>query len=238
MNQKMLVIYFLTLSTIGATLIVIVNWLSPLNVYTIHIFDKIVVALAFILSCLFGITLAFWPKWIKRLINKEGHDILEKDPETKKRKHQGHHPDCEPFKNHTIKIKNKILCTGCTGLAIGSIVSILLMGAYISLPLPNGLPLTGLNILIMLGLALVFQNYIETVSTTRNVLLHLISNIFLIIGFFFVVIGIFQLTGRITYGIFGVIISFLFLDTRIQLSLWRHAKICKDCSENCKVYFN
>ena len=155
-------------------------------------------------------------------------------PRTKLRRRQGHHPDCERFESHTIKIKDKVLCAGCTGLALGSIVSIFLMGVYILLP--NEIPPTILHISIMPGMFLIALNYIETVIPTRKTLLHLISNIFLVIGFFFVVIGIFQSAGSVIYGIFGILMSFLWLDTRIRLSSWRHARICEDCGETCKVY--
>ena len=234
MNQKMLVIYYLTLSTIGAALILVVSRFSSSDTNTIHLFDRIVVGVVFISSCVFGISLAVRPNWIKRFIERESHDAKKRKLRTKLRGRQGHHPDCERFESHTIKIKDKVLCAGCTGLALGSIVSILLMGVYILLP--NEIPPTLVNISIMPGLVLIALNCIETVIPTRNTLLHLISNLFLVIGFFFVVMGIFQSTGSMIYGIFGVLISFLWLDTRIRLSGWRHARICKDCNETCKVY--
>lgn len=218
----------------GAALIIMVHRLSPSDMNTVHVFDKIVVGGAFILSCVFGISLAVKPNWVKGFTERESHDVKKQQPLTKTRKRKGHHPDCGQFGSHTIKIKDEILCAGCTGLALGSIVSILLMGVYILLP--NEIPPTILHILIMLGMVLIALNYIETVIPIRNTLLHLILNLFLVIGFFFVVISIFQSAGSIIYGIFGVLMSFLWLDTRIRLSGWQHAKVCKDCSEICKVY--
>jgi hypothetical protein len=234
LNQRMLVIYYLTLSTTGAALILIVSRFSSSDTNTIHFFDRIFVGVAFILSCVFGISLAVRPNWIKRFTERESHGVRKKRPRTKMRGRHGHHPDCEQFESHTIRLKNKILCAGCTGLALGSIISIFLMGVYILLP--NEIPPTIFHISIMPGMILIALNYIETVIPTRNTILHLFSNIFLVIGFFFVVIGIFQSTGSMIYGISGVLISFLWLDTRIQLSGWRHTSICKDCGETCKVY--
>nr|QNO50634.1 hypothetical protein PPJMCGDE_00005 [Methanosarcinales archaeon ANME-2c ERB4] len=234
MNQKMLVIYYLTLSTIGAALILVVSRFSSSDTNTIHLFDRIVVGVVFISSCVFGISLAVRPNWIKRFTERKSHDMKKQQPQTKLRGRQGHHPDCERFERHTIKLKDKVLCAGCTGLALGSIASIFLMGVYILLS--NEIPPIVFNISIMLGMILIALNYIETVIPTRKTLLHLISNIFLVIGFFFVVVGIFQSTGSVICGIFGVLISFLWLDTRIRLSSWQHTMICKDCSETCKVY--
>jgi uncharacterized protein YacL len=220
--------------TIGAALILVVSRFSSSDTNTIHLFDRIIVGVVFISSCVFGISLAVRPNWIKRFTERESHDMKKQQPRTNLRGRQGHHPDCERFESHTIKIQDKVLCAGCTGLALGSIVSIFLMGVYILLP--NEIPPTILHISIMLGMIFIALNYIETMIPTRKTLLHLISNIFLVIGFFFVVIRIFQSTGSLIYGIFGVLISFLWLDTSIRLSGWRHTSICKDCGETCKVY--
>lgn len=231
----MLVIYYLTLSTIGAALILIVARFSSSDTNnTIHLLDRMVVGVVFISSCVLGISLALRPNWIKRFTERESHDTKKQQPQTKLRGRLGHHPDCERFESHTIRIQDEVLCAGCTGLALGSIVSIFLMGVYILLP--DEIPPTILHISIMPGMILIALNYIETVIPTRNTILHLFSNIFLVIGFFFVVVGIFQSTGSMIYGIFGVLIAFLWLDTRIQLSGWRHTRICKDCGETCKVY--
>jgi Na+-driven multidrug efflux pump len=234
LNQKTIAIYYLTLSTIGAALILVVSRFSSSDTNTIHFFDRMVVGVVFISSCVLGISLAVRPNWIKRFTERESHDAKKQQPRTKLRGRQGHHPDCERFESHTIKMKDKVLCAGCTGLALGSIISIFLMGVYILLP--NEIPPTVVDISIMSGMFLIALNYIETVIPIRNTLLHLFSNIFLVIGFFFVVMGIFQSAGSMIYGIFGVLTSFLWLDTRIRLSSWHHTRICKDCGETCKVY--
>jgi len=94
-----------------------------------------------------------------------------------------------------------------------------------------------LKILILLGFVFIILNYTEILMPTRNAFVHVISNAFLVMGFFFIVMGVFELTGSVVAGVVGVIISFLWLDTRIQLSKWRHAVICKNCADSCKAYY-
>lgn len=230
----MRVMNYLILSIAGAVLIAAASLLGSSNINNIQIFDKLIVGGAFIASCVFGISFAVRPNWLKRLTKRESRDVNEKQAYAAVRKRQGHHPDCVHFKSHTIIIKNKIFCAGCMGLAIGSIISIFFMIAYIVLN--NEIAPNIILIFIFMGMILVGVNYIETAIPVRNTTVHIILNIFLVIGFFFVVAGIFQLTGSIIYGMFGIIISFLWLDARIQLSHVRHANICKNCSESCKVY--
>jgi hypothetical protein len=37
-------------------------------------------------------------------------------------------------------------------------------------------------------------------------------------------------------GLVGIIICFLWLDTRIQLSRWNHLKTCRRCPKACKSF--
>ena len=130
---------------------------------------------------------------------------------------------------------DKVLCAGCLGLASGSIVSIILTIAYIAI-MPNETIQGVFQGFIVMGIALIALNFIEIAVPQRNAHMHVVFNGLLVAGFFLVVIGTYELTGRIAYGILAIILSFLWLDTRIHLSNWRHSVICRDCSEMCKVY--
>jgi hypothetical protein len=193
--------------------------------------ERLVVGGVFMGSCALGISLAIWPGWFR----KSGRgDHGSRGDTTGGRGRLGHHPDCESFQSHVLKMKAGALCAGCTGLALGSFVSILLTGAYLVRPLD--LQSATLHALIALGIVLVVVSFIEIAAPARNVLVHVTANALLVVGFFSLVIGTFQLTGSLAYGLLGVVISFLLLDTRIQLSSWRHSRMCADCRESCKSY--
>jgi hypothetical protein len=227
-------IYYIILSITAAVLLLILTFLSPLNTTAIGIYDKLLVSGIFITSCIFGISLALYPRWFRRL-NKHTtpHSNNKKSKQTA-RKYKGHHPDCSNFHNHTIVTKNKILCAGCLGLSIGSIVSIVLTIIYLSITREK--TVTGFYYIIVIGLIIIGLAYVEIMLPIRHAAVHTISNIFLVLSFLLVTISLFEITGNKIYGILGVIISFLFLDTRIQLSNWKHARICESCSETCKMY--
>jgi hypothetical protein len=230
LNKKNPVTYYLILSASGAALIMLLSLSGSPNIKTIQMSDKLVIGIAFILSCMSGICVAIKPNLTKRLPKRSSHD---RQP-IQTIELRGHHPECEHFKSHIIKIRDKILCPGCSGLAMGSIISITLMSFYIVFL--KEIPQAILPILIILGIVLIAFSYIEIVIPTRKTYLHLISNIFLVISFLLIIIGIFHLTGSVIYGLFAVLISFLWLDTRIQLSNWHHSRVCKNCSETCKVF--
>ena len=145
-----------------------------------------------------------------------------------------HHPVCNKFRSHTIQINGMIHCAGCTGLACGASISILLMCLYFVMP--KRIPTFFFFSFIVIGLILIFSNFVQIIFHHKNAKLHLFSNILLVIGFFLIVSGMFQLTGRTIFGILGIMISFLWLDTRILLSKLQHTRLCKDCSNTCKIY--
>lgn len=53
---------------------------------------------------------------------------------------------------------------------------------------------------------------------------------------FLITISIGEITGNMVYGIFSVLLCFLWLDTRIRLSKWNHHRTCTFCPETCKYY--
>jgi hypothetical protein len=57
-------------------------------------------------------------------------------------------------------------------------------------------------------------------------------------GFYFIIIGTLEYTGDTISGLIAVVISFLLLDTRIQISNWKHVITCKLCKNECKVYID
>jgi hypothetical protein len=225
LNQKKRVIYYLIFSMLGAALLIVASAIHYSDNNVIHMYDKLVVGGAFIISCIFGIYAAVKPD---RMYPKRG------DSQQSQIAMRGHHPDCEDFTDHVIKIKSTILCPGCSGLALGCVISILLMCSYIVYPLE--LQQIHSYILVFLGILFIVLNYGEMLIPARIPYFHLISNIFLVISFFLIILGILHLTGNMVYGLLAVLMSYLWLDTRIQLSVWRHSLVCQNCNESCKIY--
>jgi hypothetical protein len=195
----------------------------------INNFERMVIALLFIFICIIGILFAFFPGWHNR---KKRHKNNNKNNKTLK-KRKGHHPNCEGFSNHVIKIKNKTYCAGCIGLAIGSLISVFLMILYLMIIKVNS---EILYFFTPIGLLIIFFTYLEILIQKSLVFFHIFFNILLVISFFLITISIFEKTGSIFFGMISILLSFLFLDTRILLSSYKHSLICKNCNEECKMY--
>ena len=200
--------------------------------------DRALIGAGYIGSCVVGAFLALRPNWT---YNKKWHGeapVPPKEPEdapsTPSRRRIGHHPDCEPFEGHRVEVGHK-RCAGCTGLAIGAGVTSLMMLTYILAPDLLLLPDTAPYILII-GFILVALGLSATMVDIRSGIAHAMMGVVLMTGFFLVVASTLEATGDPAYGGISLVLCFLWLDTRIALSKWNHARICKACPEDCKAY--
>jgi hypothetical protein len=233
LNQIRSVSVYLIFSFLATVLIGILVITSPSDTPTITISEKGVIAGVFITSCVVGISFTFYPNWIRRYYpqkkNREKNTIKEV-----KRLFQGHHPDCDIFQNHRIQWKHKTWCGGCLGLLIGLNVSIMLMILYLIIDFKQ--PKMISYLLFIIGLFILILVYFEIVYRKRHSLLHVFFNSLLPLSFFIITIAVVGLTGIVVYGFFTILLCFLWLDTRIQLSKWRHTLLCTYCTESCKMY--
>jgi hypothetical protein len=195
--------------------------------------ERLLVGSLFIIISLGGIYSAFRPGRLKRLFQKPD---IKKIPNRTKSKISlaGHHPECKPFKNHSFQYKNTEFCTGCYGLAVGSIIAIITIGIYIFSNMTLAIEYS--IILLSTGFTFIVINYIETLWYHNTILFHLVSNVLLITGFLLIVISTTEITGEASYGIIAIVFSVLWLDVRIHLSQYKHQRICQLCPNNC-VYF-
>jgi len=230
LKYKKNVYYYFVLSIVAAIIILSLTLFESTDPDYFGIYDKYFVAVFIILIYILGFSLAIYPRWYKknkRVINKKKQvgNII--------RNRKGHHPDCEQFKNHILKFKNKTFCAGCFGLAIGSIVSVSLILIYllISVNFTDFYPL-----ILIIGFIFVFQIYLEIIISKRNSIVHMFSNVLHVTGFLLIAVSILEITNSVPYTIIAILFSFLFFNTRVQLSLYNHNLICKKCKYDCKMY--
>ena len=234
MKQNVYFIYYIILSTLAVVLLLLVIFIGYSNLNTTKITDKLFVGVTFIVSSFFGISLAKYPGWLRRLTGYGNHNHTKKQTQNITQKHIGHHPKCDKFRSHIIKIKNKTYCAGCLGLEIGSIISIILMLIYIFVI--SSLSSNLFHLVVFFGIIIIAITYVEIMISIRLAIVHTVSNVFFVVSFLFIVIGVTEITRNGIYGIISVLLSFLWLDTRIQLSKRQHIQICKNCIKSCKMY--
>jgi hypothetical protein len=227
------IFYYLLLSITAIILILIMVLAKPITTNTNNYVEKLFVAGIFFISCIFGISIAIYPRWWIKNKQKTNHKPNLKRPKTS-RSFQGHHPDCSMFKNHIIFIKNKPRCAGCLGLIIGALSSILLITLYLIIPLKISINIY--YIFLILGIIILIFVYIEILLSKRKKVVHILFNSLLILSFLIITISVLEITKNSIYTILTILLSFLWLDTRIHISNQKHQSICDSCIQECKSY--
>jgi hypothetical protein len=224
---------YLTFSCIAGVLIILVIGTASSHLPPLSFEEKAGIVGVFVLCCGLGISFTFRPNWLRRQFPKSQSEETNTPPQ-KKQSFQGHHPSCATFQNHTIQWKEKTWCAGCLGLFIGLCDSIVFMILYLTTDFQISKMMALL--LVLLGLCILILVYIETLYQSRYARVHVVMNSLLPLSFFIITIAIAAGTGNVVYGLFTILLCFLWLDTRIQLSKWHHSLLCTQCSESCKMF--
>ena len=231
MTRSPNVSYNLGLSIIGLAIALLLGSLNFPDNGSVGTDGKLLVGGALIASCCFGLSIALHPGWYRR---RRGLNQHASEDEGIRRRMKGHHPDCTAFEKHRVLIGERAVCAGCLGIMIGSILGIVLMTVYIVVVHSS---LKGsAQLLVSIGSVAIVLTYLEVAYPKRNVTLHVTLSAFLIMGFLLVAVGMLEATGSPIVGLLGVLLGFLWTNTRISLSNWRHALLCRKCGETCKSY--
>jgi len=225
----------LILSLAGAVIVLTLAWLGASVHGGVQLTDRLIVGVPLLASFLLGMSMAVKPGWMRGLRKDAVHSDDVSPRQSPDRVRHGHHPDCVEFAPHTVRVGGKILCAGCTGLALGSVVSTAFVGFFIII-MPASMPLAVSVIMVAAGTLLVVASMLDSEWLNARGYARLASNLVMPLGFFLVAVGLLEATGNVAYGLAGVLISLLWLDTRIRLSRRRHIRICNSCGEACKSY--
>lgn len=227
MKLRRVVNLYVVLSAVATLLLLLVFTLKDAT--DVETRSRQIITGLFMASCLFGISLAFKPNWrwlfMKKATARKGRPGIDLPPK------KGHHPACGRFRRHVISTVSKVHCAGCLGLAVGAVIAIFLAVTYYIqpgfIPWNRMVPLMGL-----LLIAMTMAGTLSRIGTHGR----LILNVIFVPGFFFIVVGVLELTGSLIFAFLTLVFCFLWLDTRIQLSRWAHHGICRRCSRTCKTY--
>lgn len=233
MRQITTVSLSIVFSFLAGIFVILLVSLTPSHTPSLSFPQKVGIASLFILCCCIGISLTFHPNWIRYFFSKPKNEETRTALQ-KKRPFKGHHPECLTFQSHTIQWKNKTWCAGCLGLFLGLCGAILVMTLYIAFDIMFTKIVS--FYLLFTGMLILIIAFGEVFFQSKSAFLHIILNSLLPLCFFFVIIAVGGITGQFIDVLYTILLCFLWLDTRIHLSKWRHSLLCEKCSESCKMF--
>jgi len=233
----------MVLSFLGLSIFVVMVFSPPVN-YEYFLFRKAVVGSIFGLICIFGLVAVLSPKECSRIFyfrkGKDGlgrqYNYQENHVASNSTSHilglkivHRHHPSCERFSSHEFRIKENTFCTGCTGLLLGALTS--LLGAFIYFSSNLFIP----SFFIGIGLLGVALGLLLPLLNLQRAILRLSLNAFFIFGVFLMLIGVDSLIQSLFIDLLLILMSIFWLLTRISLSQWNHQRICHECENKCEL---
>jgi len=194
--------------------------------------QKPTVGAIFSLICVLGIVACFFPSKCLRAFNprKDGHARFYKNGPNGLQKGkltlQGHHPSCGNFSPHVFRVVGKILCAGCTGLALGAMMAIFGTAAYffVGLHIGRGIPLA-----LLLGYMGVVCGLLQYLFDIKISSIRLAVNAFFVLGIFLLLMGVDAAAQNMLIDLYLVALGTFWLYARIMLSQVDHRKTCQTC---------
>lgn len=189
----------------------------------------------FMLICGLGITVGLFPSQCVRKINfvRTLKDSKMSFLRKKNMRLRGHHPTCGKFSSHVLQVGHKTYCAGCVGLIFGATVSLFGCFSYFFTRLSPEVSM----FIFWLGFISVSCGLLQHFFLKWfNGILHFFLNILFVLGAFFLMVGISEMTSNIVIDFYLFALILYFILTRMTLSQLEHSKICTTCSsKTCNI---
>ena len=121
LNRRRTVEGYALLSAVAAAMLIILAWNGGQQSPGPDLMDKVIVSLAFMASCAWGIIKSYRPGFLRR---KRGAGPTDQTAKTFRTVYVAHHPDCGRFDDRVVVIKGGKYCGGCMGLLLGSLIAL------------------------------------------------------------------------------------------------------------------
>jgi hypothetical protein len=226
--------FLITVSIFGLILSIffVVN---PSSVEDDFKFRNLTVGSTFIAVCVLGIFAGVFPSLSARNLSFEKRNEYSQSAnaihETTLR---AHHPSCENFSTHILKVGNMKFCATCSGLIFGAVIVIFGTCLHFFGNFYIGEPF----ILVSLGTFAVISSLLQSaLPKFSGGLTRFFTSTIFVIGCFLMLVSINEVTKNTSIELFFVALCVLWIFTKIALSQRDHQQTCLNCSiESCRRY--
>ncbi len=204
--------------------------------------QKETIGAAFGAICILGIAAGLSPSRCNRLLARALH-VQPKESEREEREKTlqgrrglssfGHHPNCGSFSSHVIRIRCRVYCAGCVGLVVGS--SVALVGTCCYLVLQSLSPQV-VPVFFWFGLGSVTLGLLQYELSMNKASLHLLLNVIFVVGAFLLLVGVSEMNGSLSVGIYFLLVVLFLINVRTTLSRLEHERKCIACKrQECSM---
>lgn len=228
-KPRNLTLPFLVSVSIFGLLLSIVFAVYPPKLEDNFAFRNLAVGSAFAAVCVIGILAVLYPNSCSGILDFEKRDGYER---SSRRVHElalrGHHPTCEGYSSHVLRIGDRRFCATCSGLLVGAIVVLIGIGTYFFGNLRIG---ENPFILVSVGaVGLVLGLFYPFIPRFRNGFTRFFASILFTVGSFLILVSMEEAAANTSIDFFFVALSVLWILTKMSISQWEHQRTCSQCS--------
>ena len=194
----------------------------------------------FTLICVVGIVAGVSPRHcsLSFRASREGVEEKTQDPKTEPASNiqkRGHHPTCDSYSGHVLKLQSRVLCAGCTGLVTGAVIAICgtVLFFFVNLRFFDPYLMFWIGfIFVALGLNqhVAYRMFAVNLGNAR-----FIVNILFVLGPFLLLASLVQISNNLIIAGYLLLLTLYWIFTRILMSQRSHRLICRCCTEQACI---
>ena len=195
------------------------------------------ISAAFGAICILGIVAGISPSRCNRLFmhfqtNVSSHIETRNTSQDKHEiSYRGHHPICGSFSSHVIRIGGRVYCAGCAGLVVGAVLALAGTALYV---FTQDLSPQLVAVSFWAGLVGVTLGLLQYELFINKASLHFFLNVVFVVGALLLLVGVNEMNGSLSLGIYFMLVILFLINTRSTLSRLEHEKKCVVCkAEDC-----
>ena len=183
---------------------------------------------AFGTVCFLGILAALFPSscltipqlWKKNKHNRHTSNVHETNL-------RAHHPSCENYSTHILRVGNINFCATCSGLLVGATLVLFGTASYFF----GTLRISNPSLFVLIGAAGVALGLLQSaLPTFSGGFTRFFCSILFVAGTFLMLVSIDTAAKNTSIDLFFIALSALLILTKITLSQRDHHRTCSDCS--------
>jgi hypothetical protein len=203
---------------------IVIPWQTPL------------IGSLFILICGLGIVAGVSPRHCSLSFRNRTKIVEEKpaDPQTQPAldiEKRGHHPTCDAYAGHVLKLQSRTLCAGCSGLVTGAIIAICgtVLVFFVGWQFYDPCLIFWIGfVFVTIGL---MQHLIYRILLVNRGVARFIVNILFVLGPLLLLASLIQISNSLALAGYLLLLTLYWIFTRISMSQRSHRLICRRCAE-------
>jgi hypothetical protein len=224
------IMLFLIFVSFFGLVLAVVFVINPPEAQDDYALRRPVVGAALAVVCVLGILAVLYPASCAGIagLKKQG-ETMHSFHKARVRVLRGHHATCERYSTHVMHVGDSVFCSSCSGLFVGAVIVLVCIGLFFF----SGLRLSAQPFVpVLVGVVGVTAALLYPFVPVKfqNGSTRFLVGVLLAVGSFLVLAGVDAAAESLSVDLFFVVLSVLWLATKMSLSQWEHRKTCALCS--------